>query len=58
MSSPQSVPARGLTMIATILIAMALLALYANVQKYRREKIETVTVTPIATPTPSPSRQM
>lgn len=45
-------------MIATILIAMALLALYANIQKYRREKIETVTVTPIATPTPLPSRQM
>ena len=29
-----------------ILVAMALLALYANVQKARREKIETVTIAP------------
>ena len=39
--------------IAIILIAFALVAIYANVQKFRRDKIETVKVTPIVTPTPS-----
>jgi hypothetical protein len=53
--APERVPVRGMAMIAIILISLALLALYANVQKFRRDKIETVTVTPIATPTPSPS---
>ena len=56
MSSPQPVPARGIAIIVIILSAFALLALYANVQKLRRDKIETVKVTPIAaTPTPSPN---
>ena len=58
MSLPKSqpVPARGLVMIGIILIAVALVALYANVQKLRRDKIETVTVTSIAaTPAPSPN---
>ena len=41
--------------IAIILLAMAVLALYANVQKFRRNKIETVTVSTLATPTPSAS---
>ena len=50
----ERVPARGLGMIAIILITIALLALYANVQKFRRDKIETVIVTPLATPTASP----
>jgi hypothetical protein len=40
---------------AIILLAMALLALYANVQKWRRDKIETVIVRPAATVTPSPA---
>jgi hypothetical protein len=40
--------------ITIVLVAMALLALYSNVQKLRRNKIETVIVTPIATPTPTP----
>jgi hypothetical protein len=56
MSSPQSVPARGIAVIVIILSALALLALYANVQKLRRAKIETVKITTIAaTPTPSPN---
>jgi hypothetical protein len=39
-----------------ILVAMALLAIYANVQKARREKIEQVTITPVTSaPLPSPS---
>lgn len=57
MNPPKTerVPARGIAMIAIILITIALLALYANVQKLRRDKIETVTVTPVATPAPSPN---
>jgi hypothetical protein len=57
MSSPSSerVPPRGIIVIAIILAAIALLALYANVQRFRRDKIETVIVTPVATPTPSPA---
>jgi hypothetical protein len=37
-----------------IVIAMALLAVYANVQKARRDRIEEVTITPV-TAAPSPS---
>ena len=57
MSSPsQPVPKGGMIVIAIILVSMALLALYSNVQKLRRDKIETVIVTPVApTPTPSPT---
>lgn len=36
-----------------IVVAMALLAVYANVQKYRREKIESVTIIPVSTATPA-----
>lgn len=39
-----------------ILVALALVAVYANVQKLRRPQIETVTITPAAsTPVPTPS---
>ena len=39
-----------------IVVAMALLAIYANVQKARREKIEQVTIIPVtSTPPVSPS---
>lgn len=39
-----------------IVVAMALLAIYANVQKARRNEIEKVTIIPFATPPPaSPS---
>lgn len=55
MSSPsEQGPARGLVVIAIVLVAFALLALYANIQKFRRDKIETVIVTPVVTPTPLP----
>jgi hypothetical protein len=33
-----------------IVIAFALVALYANVQRLRRDKIEAVTITPAASP--------
>jgi len=35
-----------------IIVAMALLALYANVQRWRRDKIETVIVIQAASPSP------
>ena len=41
--------------IIVVLAVMALLSLYANVQRFRRAKIETVIVTPVETPSPSPS---
>jgi hypothetical protein len=37
-----------------IIMGVALVALYANVQKARRDKIETVTIIPVS-PAPSPS---
>jgi hypothetical protein len=40
--------------IIVILVTMALLAIYSNVQKLRRDKLETIIVTPVATPSPSP----
>jgi hypothetical protein len=36
-----------------IVVALALVSLYANGQRLRRDKIETVTVTPAASPTPT-----
>jgi len=39
----------------TIVIALALVAIYANIQKARRNKIEQVIVTPVSTATPSAS---
>jgi hypothetical protein len=37
-----------------ILVGTALVAIYANVQKSRREKIEKVKITPVSTATPAP----
>jgi len=37
-------------MMIVILIAMALLSLYSNVQRWRRDKVETVIVMPAASP--------
>jgi hypothetical protein len=41
-------------MIVTVLVAMSLVAIFSNVQRWRRHKIETVIVTPVATPTATP----
>lgn len=38
-----------------IFVGTALVAIYANVQKSRRDKIEKVTITPAATATPAPA---
>jgi hypothetical protein len=38
-----------------IFVGTALVAVYANVQKARRDKIEKVTIIPVSTATPSPA---
>lgn len=49
-------PRAGVRLMIIIVVAMALLAIYANVQKARRNEIEKVTIIPISTPPPaSPS---
>lgn len=45
-------PRNGLILMGLILLAMALLSVYSNVQKARRDQIETVTILR-ATPAPS-----
>ena len=52
-------PRVGLGLMMVIFLGLALVALYANVQKGRRDKIEQVIVIPAATATPmagSPAR--
>ena len=49
-------PRSGVRLMIIIVVAMALLAIYANVQKARRNKIEKVTIIPVSTAPPaSPS---
>ena len=49
-------PRAGLRLMIIIVIALALVALYANVQKARRHEIEKVTIIPVsAAPSSSPS---
>jgi hypothetical protein len=48
------VPRSALVIIIVILGGMLTVALYANVQHWKRDKIETVIVTPVATPTATP----
>ncbi|HSV63265.1 MAG TPA: hypothetical protein VLH83_07950 [Chthoniobacterales bacterium] len=53
---PSRAPRSGLMLMLVIVIAAALVAIYANVQKARRDKIEKVTIIPISeSPTASPS---
>lgn len=52
--APSLAPRRGVQMMALILIGMALLAVYSNVQRARRDQIETVTIIP-APPRPTPN---
>ena len=46
-------PRTGVRLMIIIVVAMALLALYANVQKVRRNEIEKVTIIPVATSPPA-----
>jgi len=48
-------PRTGVKLMIVILIGLALVAIYANVQKVRRDKIETVTIMPASTATPAPA---
>ena len=48
-------PRLGVRLMVVILIGLALVAIYANVQKARRDKIERVTITPAATAAPAVS---
>ena len=52
---PSSAPKSALVLMIVIVATMALLALYANVQRWRRDKIETVIVTPEVSLSPSAS---
>jgi hypothetical protein len=46
-------PRTGVRLMIVILIGLALVAIYANVQKFRRDKVERVTITPVSTVTPA-----
>ena len=48
------VPRSAVIVMSIILAGMAFVAIYANVQNWRRDKLETVIVTPVAEPTPAP----
>jgi magnesium-transporting ATPase (P-type) len=47
-------PKSVLVIMVVILAAMALVSLYSNVQRWRRSKIETIIVTPAASPSSTP----
>jgi hypothetical protein len=49
-------PRAGIRLMIIIVLGITLLAIYANVQKARRNELEKVTIIPISTPLPaSPS---
>ena len=50
---PERVPRIALKAMALVLFVLLLLALYTNVQHWRRDKLETVIVTPAASPSPT-----
>ena len=53
-SRPSRAPTRGLQMMVAILVALLLLAIFANVQKFRANRIESVTIAPASSaPTPN-----
>ena len=56
VSDSSRAPRAGLILMVAIVVGTGLIALYANVQKARRDTIEKVTITPISsTPTASAS---
>ena len=50
-------PRSALIAMVVIIVTMALVALYAGVQRLRRDRIEQVIVTPAASVTPAPGAQ-
>ena len=56
VSDSSRAPRAGLILMIVIVAGTGLIALYANVQKARRDKIEKVTITPVAAvPSASPA---
>jgi len=58
-ADPSRAPRTGVRLMIIIFSGLVLVAIYANVQKVRRDKIERVTITPVSTATPgaaSPGR--
>ena len=55
MPDDPKLPPIAIRAMIIVLAAMLLVAIHANVQRLRRDKIETVTVTPMATAAPTPS---
>jgi len=51
----QKLPPTVFRAMIVILAVFALVSIYANLQRLRRDKVEKVIVTPIATPAPSTS---
>jgi hypothetical protein len=60
VNAESGVPKNVVRLMLVIAIGFALVALYANIQKLRRAKIESVTFIPAsaqtATPSPAPTR--
>jgi hypothetical protein len=54
-ADPSRAPRTGVRLMLVVLVGLALVAIYANVQKVRRDKIEQVTITPVSTVTPAAS---
>jgi hypothetical protein len=54
-SRPSRAPTSGLQMMVAILVALLLLAIFANVQKFRANRIESITITPTSSATPAPN---
>ncbi|HEY4282195.1 MAG TPA: hypothetical protein VGM62_03960, partial [Chthoniobacterales bacterium] len=57
VSDDQKIPPLAVRAMILIVAMMALVAIYANIQRWRRDKIETIIVTPIGSPSPSPTPQ-
>ena len=56
-SRPSRAPTSGLQMMVAIIVALLLLAIFANVQKFRANRIESVTITPALPATPAPNER-
>ena len=49
----KAIPRVALIVMVIIVVALAMVSLFANFQRLRQDKIESVTITPAASPTPS-----
>ena len=54
-ADPSRAPRTGVMLMWAIVIGLALVAIYANVQKVQRDRIERVIITPVSTVTPAAS---